>query len=173
MSHFRQTLRCVIFRSRLAPTSLIRTHITMFALAIVVTNCSEIIKDFCILHRQTYSLSKYCWVKLLRSPFGLPLVWRCVRHRISYSSSCRVAVFSLAAPPIPGRKNLLLPNGFWHEHVAFRNDAKVVNWSVLLFSLNPSISTPGRTAGHPCVVPMELACSFYRNVCVLLNLSEC
>ena len=57
----------------------------------------------------------------------------------------------------------------------FAMDAKVVNWSVLLFSLNPSISTPGRTAGHPCVVPMELACSFYKNVCVcvLLNLSEC
>ena len=29
-----------------------------------------------------------------RRPFGFPLVWRCVIHRLSYSSSCRVAVFS-------------------------------------------------------------------------------
>ena len=84
-----------------------------------------------------------------------------------------MAVFSMTAPPIPGRTNLLLPNGFWHEHVAFRNDAKVVNWSVLSLSLKPSISTTGRTAGHPCVVFLELACSFYRGVYVLLNLSEC
>ena len=69
---------CVVFRSRLAPTPLTRTHISIFALAIVFTNCSGNIKvTLCILHRENYSLSKYSWLTLMRSPFAFPLVWRC------------------------------------------------------------------------------------------------
>ena len=183
-----------------------------------------------ILNRSIYSFSKHSWLALLRSPFGFPLVWRCVIQRISYSSSYRVAVFSQDCSAHSWRQNvpLLIHNGLpnmhgwsvgrvgglagwsgwsgwsvgrlvgwsvgrsvgrsvcwfvgllvcWsclglrNEHALFRTVPKVLNRSVLSFSLKPSISTPSWTAGYPCVVLLELACSFPKDVYVLLNLSE-
>ena len=126
-----------------------------------------------ILNRSIQSFSKYPWLTLLRSPFGFPLVWRCVIHRISYSSSCRVAVFSQDCSAHSWRQNvsLLIHNGLPNE--LFRNVPKALNRSVFSFSLKLSISTARWTAGCPCVVSLELACCFCKNLCVLINFSEC
>ena len=116
-----------------------------FALAIVFTNCSEIIKvTLDILHRSIQSFSKYPWLALLWSPFGFTLVWRCIFRRISYSSSCRVAVFSQDCSAHSWRQNvsLLIQNGLPNEYALFRNGPKALNRSGFRSLLNRPLRLP-------------------------------
>ena len=91
----------------------------------------------CILNRSIQSFSESSWLALVRSPFGFSMAWRCVIHWISYSSSCRVAVFSQDCSAHSWRQNVsfVIQNGLPNEHALFRNVPKALNRSVFSFSL--------------------------------------
>ena len=147
------------FVAAVAATSRTKTHISMFC---ACDRVHQLFRDHQghpshLTQIDPVRFRNSPWLALLRSPFGFPLVWRRVIHRISYSSSFRVAVFSQDCSAHSWRQNvsLLIQNGLPNEHALFRNVPKALNRSVFLVSLKPSISTARWTAGYPCVVTLE------------------